>query len=270
MIGKVTIADNKMLPRRMQYAAGLDAFADGREYDFRPGINIIIGRNGCGKSTLLNMIKCYMWCKDSWMSQIPREAFRFPEIFRDEDNSIYDGIRIQSDYAAVVYNYIPSKEMSHDDISSSVARVSLYIDCCSASTGEQQLESLGHLFDSAFKNKDVTFPVHGFVKNGAMNDLWKERFGNLMKYYRDNRMVFTPETFEYTFLLDEPDRNLDIDNIDSIYNILSYRKPMTQIIAVVHNPILIYRLSKKKYINFVEMSDGYLDSVKEVFEKLKK
>ena len=43
---------------------------------------------------------------------------------------------------------------------------------------------------------------------------------------------------------------------------------MTQLICVIHNPILIYKLSKLNYINWIELSEGYLDKIKEVFNKL--
>lgn len=93
------------------------------------------------------------------------------------------------------------------------------------------------------------------------NDYWKPRMKNLLNYYKDNAVKVTPETFEYTFLLDEPDRNLDISNIETLSSILGYHKEMTQIIAVVHNPLLIYSLNRKKDVNFIEMEDGYLDRV---------
>lgn len=69
----------------------------------------------------------------------------------------------------------------------------------------------------------------------------------------------TESSFEYTVLMDEPDRNLDIDNIMQIYNVLSFHKPQTQIIAIVHNPALIYKLSKLDCVNFIEMTEGYLN-----------
>lgn len=56
----------------------------------------------------------------------------------------------------------------------------------------------------------------------------------------------------------EPDRNLDIDNIMDLYKVLSFHKPQTQIIAVIHNPALIYKLSKLDHVNFIEMTKGYL------------
>ena len=66
--------------------------------------------------------------------------------------------------------------------------------------------------------------------------------------------------------MDEPDRDLDIDNIKLIYDILSCRKDQTQLISIIHNPILIYKLSKLKYINFIEMKRGYLKKIKDYIE----
>ena len=44
---------------------------------------------------------------------------------------------------------------------------------------------------------------------------------------------------------------------------------MTQLICVIHNPILIYKLSQLDYINFIEMTNGYLDDIKSVFKNLR-
>ena len=81
-----------------------------------------------------------------------------------------------------------------------------------------------------------------------------------MEYIKKNTIDFKEK--EYTILIDEPDRNLDIENIKEIYCILGNRKKNTQVIAVIHNPLLIYRLSSQKDINFIEMEPGYLEKIK--------
>ena len=100
------------------------------------------------------------------------------------------------------------------------------------------------------------------------NDRWKVNIEKMLSYYKDNRVNIDPKDFEYTFLLDEVDRSLDITNIETMYKLMSYQKETTQLISVIHNPILIYKLSKLDYINFIEMSEGYLDSIKKVFSNL--
>lgn len=42
-------------------------------------------------------------------------------------------------------------------------------------------------------------------------------------------------------------------------DVLSFHKPQTQIIAIIHNPALIYKLSKLDCVNFIEMTEGYLN-----------
>ena len=125
------------------------------------------------------------------------------------------------------------------------------------------------LYDLAFSNKNVQFPIKKiFTQRDSSNDYWRDRLNNLLRYYKENRFDTTPEEFSFTFLIDEPDKNLDIENIEDIYKVLSYKKKMTQLICVIHNPILIYKLSKLDYINWIELSDGYLDKIKEVFNRI--
>lgn len=110
-----------------------------------------------------------------------------------------------------------------------------------------------------FGQKDYTFPIQDLVGyKKKSNAFWIKRIDNLLKYYKRNRITLTESSFEYTVLMDEPDRNLDIDNIMQIYNVLSFHKPQTQIIAIIHNPALIYKLSKLDCVNFIEMTEGYL------------
>lgn len=85
--------------------------------------------------------------------------------------------------------------------------------------------------------------------------------------FADNHVVLMEKDFEYTILMDEPDRNLDIDNIMDLYKVLSFHKPQTQIIAVIHNPALIYKLSKLDCVNFIEMTRGYLNKVVDFMNK---
>ena len=52
MITKVVINNNGDTP--IEYLSRLGAFKNGKTYEFKPGVNIIVGKNGCGKTTLMN------------------------------------------------------------------------------------------------------------------------------------------------------------------------------------------------------------------------
>ena len=270
MITKVVVNDNTRTP--LSYLHKLDAFNNGKEYEFKPGINIVIGRNGCGKSTLLNLIALYTLCYKENMTKLPDDVIEMLDYFDDfgdNDEKLRDGVDVMSDYCGVVYNYITKGDMTNNNILSSAANLSLFMSNNHASTGESMINSLGHILDLLFKNKDVQFPIDKIKeKVEYCNDLWQARFNNMLAYYKRNQVKTNEEDFEFTLLLDEPDRNLDIVNIDNIYPVLSYRRKKTQVIAVVHNPVLIYKLSKLDYVNFVELTDGYLNDIKNVFKKL--
>ena len=83
MITKVVINNNEDTP--IEYLSGLKAFKNGKTYEFKPGVKIIVGRNGCGKTTLMNMI-AGIYYPDSGSILVdgkevvirsPKDAFRY-------------------------------------------------------------------------------------------------------------------------------------------------------------------------------------------------
>lgn len=258
MITSIKITDNQRTPFR--YLPDVPAFENGSEFIFRPGVNVIIGENGSGKSTLLNLIARYTFCEKSMASQIPRTAIEFPNIF--DDDKVWDGIAIHADYLGKVFHFLPHMEMEEDSILNSFQNFGLYGAGISSSSGEKGIISINTLFQFMFGQDDYAFPIKGLKEmSKEANPLWAARIKSLLTYFANNRVKITETDFEYTVLMDEPDRNLDIKNIMQVYGILSYHKPQTQIIAVVHNPALIYKLSKLDCVHFVEMTKGYLKKV---------
>lgn len=259
MITTVTINNNKRTPFR--YVSKIKAFKNGSEFVFKPGVNVVIGKNGSGKSTLMNMIAKYMLCENKMCSEVPMEALDFPEVF-DDNGEVLDGVSIKADYTGKVFNLLQQNEMKDNDVLDNAYNFSLFMDGMSSSCGEKGLRSMSALFKFMFSQKDYAFPILGLADfRKKSNELWAKKIDNLLRYYKGNRIAPVKDTFEFTVLMDEPDRNLDIDNIMQVYEVLSFHKPQTQIIAVIHNPALIYKLSKLDCVNFIEMTKGYLNKV---------
>lgn len=258
MITSVKINDNKRIP--FGYISDIKAFENGAEFEFQPGVNIIIGKNGSGKSTLLNLISMYTLCDKTMCSKIPIYALGFPSIF-DEDK-VFDGIDVKADYAGKVFRLMSHIEMENDEILDSIDNFGLYMNGLSGSFGEKAVCSISSLFNFMFNQKDYGFPIDELKKRKeGTNELWASRIESLLDYYKKNRVEVPEKDFEFTVIMDEPDRNLDIENIMQIYDILSFHKPKTQIIAAIHNPSLIYKLRDRSCVNFIEMSKGYLNDV---------
>ena len=131
-----------------------------------------------------------------------------------------------------------------------------YVNALNSSYGQNTQISLQLLWEMAFNNTDQAFPIKSLKKNES--NLAKQ----LIQYYKKNHK----NGEEFTFLLDEPDRNLDIYALDDLYSICSYHKPNTQLIVVLHNPLLIYKLYKNcKDINWIEMTPNYLNDLQNKF-----
>ena len=68
--------------------------------------------------------------------------------------------------------------------------------------------------------------------------------------------------------MDEPDRNLSLKSLKEIKSVLSFHKEKTQIIAIIHNPLLICALQKYEHINWIEMTDNYIHNISTTIRNL--
>lgn len=263
MLTKVTITDNKNTP----FSHVADLWENGTSWEFKPGVNIIVGENGSGKSTLLNLIATYALCTDGMVSKIPDEILKLDNLFTskmlDGANAMKDGCVVNMDYNGVVYRYSPAIEQKHnEDILGNIDSFRLYMSSLRHSMGEGMIAAFCALIDKMKSEKDIQFPINeinGLAKKS--NPVWSERFKMLLHYYANNQVIVNQDNFEYTVLMDEPDRNLDIVHIKELYNVLSYHMPMTQLVVVIHNPVLINKMSMSD-VNIIEMTPHYIEKVK--------
>nr|DAQ75139.1 MAG TPA: Rad50 [Crassvirales sp.] len=273
MIRRIDFSDIKNTP--IGYLGGIDFFNKNKSITFKSGINVIVGLNGCGKTTLLNLIRRYTLCLTNMTSTCPSGNMEFIKLLFSDDDKICDGIKVISDYQGVVFNMLDYKVLEEgSNCLQSASKFNTYINMLNCSTGEGISSGLDSLFNIMFDPKtNLEFPIKK-LKEIAINKYSpaqsKAKAEQLLQYYRENSFQYdNPKDFEFTVLMDEPDRNLDINRIKEVYNILSQEKENTQIIAVVHNPVLIYRLSKSKNVNIIEMTEGYVEDVVKFVENTK-
>lgn len=263
MIKSIKITDPKKLP--FNYAEKV--FKKGQVFKFKPGINIIVGENGCGKSTLIKIAKAYLLCTNG----IESNESRINELFDYWTNTeISDGAEVKADYELKAFSLRTVAEMDEDEKLSSFTNFGLTYMSNTSSDGEKILQSVVHLLNRIFtKDKDNKFPIKEInnIKENS-NDVWKKYAELYLEYVEKNKIE--DKFKEYTIFMDEPDKNLSIKNIEDLLPILSEHKEHGQIIAVVHNPVLIYALSKNKDVNFIEMTKNYVEEVKTFVDKYTK
>lgn len=256
MVTKVIIKDNTNTPLR--YIADLENFKNGTEYEFKAGVNIIVGENGSGKTTLLNLIKKYL-CVDY------TECFRgdyncnINALFRTFNNDgMLDGVDVYADYTKNTFRLSHADEKAQNEAVKTFEEFGAFFEQKSSSTGESVLVAINYLFGYIFGKKvKLTFDYNQF----------EEVYPLYVDYVEKHRVECADE---WTILMDEPDRNLSLGNIKDIKGILSFHKPHTQMIAVVHNPLLIYALSKMEHIHFIELTKGYVKKVRKQVDAIVK
>lgn len=270
MISEVIFRDIHNSP--INYLSSVDYFNRTASIEFKSGVNIIVGNNGSGKSTLLNLLRYYCLCSDSIMSgNVSDKLFDMYKIKGNKGILLHDGISVISDYNGAVFNLLDSNSLhgNKNNVLSSAINFGLFYNMLNESSGESVISSIGTLFNTMFNDKNINldFPINWEADDSENSD------SNTMKrllidYYRKNSFKYNgiSSEKEYTVLMDEPDKNLDINNLESIYNILRERKDGVQLIVVINNPLLIYRLSKCSDINFIELSDNYINEVKKFVE----
>lgn len=257
MVYKVAIKDNKNTP--IHHLPDLDSFQNGKEYVFKPGVNIIVGENGCGKTTLMKLIERYLMvdftsCGKGMYRRNVNRLFKGPL----ENRVLLDGVDVYADYQRNIFRLSHAGEKEGNQAVETFEDFGTMINQKTASTGEGVVIALNSLWKHMFGgNAQLLFDYRQFKESEPL--YWK---------YIENHHQ---EGFEeWTILMDEPDRNLSLENISHVKGILSIHKPQTQIIAVVHNPILICSLSKKKDINIIEMTEGYVQKTKKLVIELMK
>jgi len=243
MINRIYIKDNKQTP--VYYLNELKAFKNGTEFKFSPGINVIIGENGSGKSTLMKLIESYL------LVDKQTRAFGF---FNKNINNLFpyltdndhmlDGVEVFGDYDKQIFRLCRHSELSDDDVLKSMSTLSTWLSQTNSSTGQSTLIGLRSLINKMFnEDTELTFDCK------AQND----KYPLYTKYVEEHHEAGTP----YTLLLDEPDNNLSLDSLKEIMCFFEQKRSDIQVIGVLHNPLMIYKLSKDKDINFIEMSKGY-------------
>lgn len=261
MVYKVTIEDNKNTP--IKYLADLKAFKNGTEYTFNSGVNIIVGENGCGKTTLMKLIQKYLLVGQQQCDE--KNVNQLFEDYKLKDGEMLNGVDVYADYTTNIFR------MAHPEEYRGEAGIGLQSFenfgalgiMMRSSTGEGVTTAINNLWNLMFSGKaSLSFP--------KLSGWRKEKYAAYIGYAKEHRIKPTEEEKEITILMDEPDRNLDIENINQIKGILSFHKPQTQIIAVIHNPLLIYSLSKNKEVNFIEMTEGYIQKIKTTIDNLLK
>lgn len=187
---------------------------------------------------------------------------------------MFTNFEVKADYRVAVFNlyrlcedYKALGDSSGSSIFDSKDSLTQFLALNEESNGQNVKGDLSTMFSYMWTRQSECYPALKYIKDLENDDYFskegmligKATSKNVCNLFQKNLVKSDP--IVYTILMDEPDQGLDIDNLKDIYGILSYEKPQTQLIAVVYNPVLVYKLSKLPYVNIIEMSPNYLQKL---------
>ncbi|MCK9447280.1 ABC transporter ATP-binding protein [bacterium] len=227
-----------------EHEVSCNNFKINKTFNFKKGLNVIVGNNATGKSTLIKMLAEYTFSKDGISS------------LKNYDNGKYDfipGIEVKNNFDICVFKTINILETDDDFKLNEFENFKKCYESLHISDGEKILLSIENVFNDMFNPLKSNF-------NKIDNFYNKKAYDQIITYISTHNIKEDENI--YTVLMDEPDKNLDIHNINMMYNIFNNQKPNGQMIITLHNPLLIYMLTKLDNINFIELTPNYINEIK--------
>jgi len=256
MIEKITITDPNDLI--IYWWNDVKTLKNKKIFTFKPGINIIVGKNASGKSTLLKLIARHFHCEQGGISYLTNPSIY--EIFGFDEKKIYKGYEITHDGQPVGY-HSPEKEIGiysgtfdddfmDDGIKSLLTR--------QVSQGQKTISNISNIT----KKLSATNEIKCSMNKNRVNDLWVKKIDNAYELLNRGK---TLKPSQKTLLLDEPERSLDLENELGFFSILEKIKDKYQIIIATHSPFAFF-ISDAHYI---EITRGYHNLIKkQIKEKI--
>jgi len=235
----------------------VDGLKDIKKLGFKPGLNILWGRNGTGKSTLLTAMARYLHCEQGGRPIITTSSCQ--AIFRSFSHDKWQrrGLAIEHDGQGTFY-VNPGRTIGHlgggfdDDffmegVQSAVAK---------GSAGQTTLIQAGMVLKHA-KRVEVECRIPE-----SINDVWKKFRGEALRMTKGT----TDKKGPPTILLDEPDRSLDIDNTQQLWaSVIPSMVKTRQVIVATHSPFAL-NMAGANYIVLGEQE--YLAKCREAVKSL--
>ena len=268
----------------------------GKTFEFSRGINFIVGYNGCGKSTLFNIIKRIFFCTNSLHSSLGKmDDTAFNQLQDILEWDLLSNVTMKANYKQSLFSMMEHTFMSDSINIPDEESASRNIIARKESMGLRTFNNLQAVFDlfgDDTKNsikllretvwKPLARLYWTYIPGMSLkpNDMTiRQMVTAVLRYYKKNMIPSDLSSYDWTVLLDEPDRNTDpwisylMLRMLRAKMLTKHRGATLQHLIILHNPIILHRLWKlyceneetlKDWVKFIELTPGYLNSVDEL------
>lgn len=265
MIKKIVFHDHKKTA--INWWTKVPAFQPLKELEFSKGLNIIWGPNGCGKSTILRLIGKMFHAEQGHFTLVSEDSLRnlFPFApLSKEPEDLPKGAEFIHDGQGICF-FDPAHRVGvsggsfdWDVLEGDEGQKNFSLLLAKGSSGQMTLAVLQQIFETTTK-KDKLEPKFKINKK-YLNDLWCNRVDCAEKFFKPSC-----DLGPITYLLDEPDRSLDIPNQKKLWEVLA-KISRLQLIVASHSMFAV-NIPGAKYI---ELNEGYLNKCREAISSLGK
>jgi len=261
MIYKLDILDPTKTP--VPWLASIDALAKPRSFEFKPGLNILWGRNGSGKTSLTKVLARLFHCEQGNQPHVTQESLAELAGGRlYDDLDIRKGLKITHDgqgvrhfdpgHAVGLIGGAAAFDWTFGD--EGLANVMF-----KGSAGQTTMFRADRLINEIVAGEvpEVVWKFSRDHKNGV----WAERIKLASAFLKGNAAKGPP-----TILLDEPERSFDLNAQVGIWRFLRAYADQVQFIVASHSLFAL----KIPDAHYIELSPRYLAGSEAVLEILQK
>lgn len=261
MIRSLTLVNPKKTP--IKWLGNVEALKEPKTFEFKPGLNILWGPNGSGKSTILKLLARLFHCEQSGRSVVTQESVS--ELFstilfeQEKKDTLFKSIRVDHDGQGV-WHFDPQRTVGligggagfdYDFFSEGVRSIVV-----KGSSGQITIDRLGGLMTQFLEGKRAS-PIEYRIKKDSVNDQWAHKISRIEKFLKGDGEKGKP-----TWLLDEPERSLDLPLQAKFWGGTIKNSTAVQLIVASHSPFALGNPDA----NYIEMTPGYLKASMEAME----
>lgn len=259
MIHKLDILDPTKTP--VKWLARVDALAKPRSFEFKPGLNVLWGRNGSGKTSLTKVLARLFHCEQGNHPIVTQESLTELVGGGHEPVDLKKGLAITHDGQGV----------RHFDPSHAVGLVG-------GGAGFDWAFGMEGVANAMFKGSAGQTTMfrferlaHEIVAGEVPEVAWKFSRANVNGVWRERAELAerflkgTSTRGQPTILLDEPERSYDLNAQVGIWRFLRAYADQVQFIVASHSLFAL----KIPGAHYVELSPRYLAGSEGVLEILK-
>lgn len=246
-----------------KYVEKLEFFKEQKELEFKPGLNILFGKNGSGKSSVLKVLAQKLFALQGGISALTLYAVRESRFdIGDEGLSLAPYV-VSHDGTSIVFidtratPGIIGGQFDDDFFEEGVRNAMLKKN----STGEATLSRLNTFVGvclALIRGQEVD--IEAVYPAEVQNDL-------VGQHFRDKWVSMIAPTIargQRTVLIDEPESGLSLVLQKRLWTIFQHEKVTEkfQIVVATHS---VFALNVKN-AHFIEMSSGYINESKEALK----